>query len=61
MKGVTSYPTSYIEGKLETFNLRRFPRNATDETVFAQLPAPSATIKFGWPREGDIFMARLEH
>ena len=47
VKGVTFYPASYIEGKLETFNLRRFPKNATDKTVFAQLPTPSAIIKFG--------------
>ena len=47
VKGVTSYPASYIEGKLAAFNLRRFPRNVTDEIVFTQLPTPSATIGFG--------------
>ena len=44
--GITSYPI-YIEGKQVAFNLRMFPRNATDETFFAQLPAPPATIYFG--------------
>ena len=47
VKRVTSYPASYIEGRLVAFNLRRFPRNATNETVFAQLPTPSATIRLG--------------
>ena len=43
------------------FNLRRFPRSATDETVSIQLPTPSTTIGFGWPREGDILKTCLEH
>ena len=51
VKGVTSHPT-YIKGKLVAFNLCRFPRNATDKTVLAQFPTPSATIRFEYPREG---------
>ena len=51
VKGVTSYPT-YIKGKLVAFNLCRFPRNATDKTVLAQFPTPSATIRFEYHREG---------
>ena len=61
VKGVTPYPASYIEGKWAAFNLRRFPKSATDETVSVQLPTPSTTIGFGWPREGDILKTRLEH
>ena len=61
MKGMTSYPASYMEGELAAFNLRRFPGNAADETVSTQLPTPSTTIGFGWPREGDILKTRLEH
>ena len=51
VRGVTSYP-AYIKGKLVAFNLCRFPRNATDKTVLAQFPTPSATIRFEYPREG---------
>ena len=51
VKGVTSYPTC-IKGKLAAFNLCRFPRNATDKTILAQFPIPSATIRFEYPREG---------
>ena len=61
VKGVTSYLDSYMEGKLAAFNLRRFPRNATDETVSTQPPTSSATIGFGRPRKGDILKTRLEH
>ena len=51
VRGITSYPT-YIKGKLVAFNLCRFPRNATDKTVLARFPTPSATIRFEDPREG---------
>ena len=61
MKGVTTYPASYMEGKLAAFNLRRFPRSTTDETFSTQLPTPSTTVGFGWPREGDTLKTRLEH
>ena len=61
VKGVTTYSASYMEGKLAAFNLRRFSRSATDETVSTQLPMSSATIGFGWPRKGNILKTRLEH
>ena len=61
VKGVTPYPASYMEGKWAAFNLRRFPRSATDEIVSTQLPTPSTTIGFGWPCEGDILKTLLEH
>ena len=47
-------------GKLAAFNLRRFPRSTTDETVSTQLPTPSETIGFGWPRKGDILKTLLK-
>ena len=51
VRGITSYPT-YIKGKVVAFNLCRFPRNATDKTISARFPTPSATLRFEDPREG---------
>ena len=37
---------------MAAFTLCRFLRNATNQTVLAQFPTPSATIRFKYPREG---------
>ena len=51
VRGITSYPT-YIKGKVVSFNLSRFPRNATNKVALAQFPTLSATTRFKGPREG---------
>ena len=49
------------KASLVAFNLHRFPRRVANEIISTQLPMPSTTVGFEWPRKGNLLKTRLVH